>query len=275
MYQHFKSIQFKYIKQMYHNNKLNQVSRIEKSLLTTSFSRKDSQTDHYLSSYTPTQQAITRYINRYQCYPWIKLSNEHIANAIGCTVRTVIRATNKLHKDGFITKHQENKYSSNSYNIILSEYVTPNLRSSLNINLFINLSPSSRRCEASVRVFKKTYPEKGNKMSSFQNRLASVIKSKPKRNSGGHSPAVLKPILPLEERIHSKTVDIAFFEKQLENPESFWDPHGMLFSVNITMAKSLLARAQFELSELKMESSNEKQIVSYQNSPYSMAPSSA
>jgi len=87
---------------MYHNNYINQVLNLEKSLLNSSFSHKDSQTDHYLSKCTPTERNIGKYIYQYQKSSWIKLSNATISKAIGCSERTVRRATAKFHKDGFI-----------------------------------------------------------------------------------------------------------------------------------------------------------------------------
>jgi len=102
---------------MYYNNKINQASRKEKSLLIPSFSHKDSQIDHYLASCTPSQQTIASILMKYRNAPWIRRSNIRIASLVGCTVRTVIRATNKFHKDGFITKHQVNKYATNYYTL--------------------------------------------------------------------------------------------------------------------------------------------------------------
>lgn len=230
---------------MYHNNRLNQVSIKEKSLSTKSFSRKDSQTDHY----TFAEQRIYRYLFPFQKYSLIKISNATIAKAIGCSERTVRRATAKFHKDGLIIKHQENKYTSNSYIFIQSEYVRPNLRSSLNINLFINLSPSSRRREADIRVFKKTnYPEKGDRMKSYQDRLSSVVKLKPKRNDGGHSPAVFKPILPLEDQIMQLNNDIKSLSDKIELNK--------VPSYMISYAMNLVEHKIKELRELKAQHEN-------------------
>lgn len=95
---------------MYNIQKINQAP-IQKNLNTTRLSYKDLHTAHY----TPIQRKIDQYLWRYQKYPWIKLSNATIAKAIGCSIITVIRATNKFHRDGYITKHQEHQYSSNTF----------------------------------------------------------------------------------------------------------------------------------------------------------------
>ncbi len=262
---------------MYHTDKINQAPQIKKSLLS-SFSPKHSQLDHY----TSTDQKLFKILLRFKNAPFKTPSNAYLADQAGCSISTVIRATNKFHRDGSITKSQKNRYSFNDYSfrmqidhenkrIFQSEYDTLNLSSSLIIDLFINLSPTAYAGGRKEGVFKKTYqkerwkdPKKGETMHFSQKPPSVIAKLKQKkRNDGGHSPAVLKPVLPLADQIHSKKVDVAFFEKQLENPEAFWDPRGILFSVNIAMVKSLLATARFELNELEVKSrnSNEKQSV--------------
>lgn len=273
---------------MYHTNKKNQ-ALIEKNLKSTGFSSKHSQTDHY----TPTEHKIIKLMNRYDNASWIKLSNEYIAYKVGCSIRTVIRSTNKFHKNGFITKYQENQYSSNTFTfstridhknkiITQCEYVTPNLRSSLNIiNLFINPSLTRAR-DSRIRVFKKTIDhEKGEIVNTFKKPWPP--KSKPKeiiRNKDGHSPMVRKPAMSIEEEIHQKRVSVAVFEKQLENPELYWDSHSGLFQSTIRFTKCLLAKAKFELADLENStmnsinqnrSSSEKQDISYQHSTNTMA----
>lgn len=130
-------------------------TQIKNQALNTTFSHKDSHTDNYISQCTSTQKKISNYILRYKDYPFIKLSNERIANAVGCSVITVIRTTNKFHKDGFITKYQENRYTSNNYTfgmivdhknkkIIQSEYDRPNknlIFSSLILDKYLFRSP--------------------------------------------------------------------------------------------------------------------------------------
>jgi hypothetical protein len=280
---------------MYHINKINQVS-IKENLSTPRFSYKHLHIDHYQSSCTPSQLKILNYIRTYQYCPWIKLSNERIANYVGCSVVTVIRATNKFHKDGFIIKHQENKYTSNTYSLCIvvdqrnkrifqSEYDRPNKNSLILNNLFINRNPSSRKREGGLRIFKKIIDhKKGKIMNDYRDPSLFIVKSKEKtpqkRNTGGHSPAVVKPTLSIEQQIHAKKVDIAFFRIQIEKPEEFWDSRNILFSVNVKMAQSLLSKAIEELKELEAKKNgtgdrNEKQEVLYQHSANIVAACSA
>jgi len=275
---------------MYHTEKINQAPN-QINLNFTRFSSKDLHTDHYISQLTRYERFLYHELLLFSDCNVIRPSNEYLASKAGCSIRTVIRATNKFHQDGFIIKQQISLYSTNHYtftdkaqrgmidnknkSIISQRNVTPTLRSSLNINLFINLSPSSRRRERTRTVFKKTYPEKGEIVNNFKRQSLRLAKPQEKlRNRNGHSPQVLKPILPLKDQIHAKKVDIAFFEKQLEKPEAFWDHRSILFEAQITMAKSLLARAKFELNELE-GNSDEKQSILRQSDPYSMATCSA
>ena len=249
---------------MYHTNKINQ-ALIKENLKNTGFSSKDLQTAHY----TPTEQKIVNEIERYHKAPWIKLSNEYIAYRVGCSVRTVIRATNKFHKNGFITKYQEHRYTSNSYildhknkKVIQCEYVTPNLRSSLNINLFINLNPTAPAREGDLRVFKKTrYPKKGERVITYKKQWPPVAKPKEKpRNKDGHSPAVLKTVLsPEEERLRLRH-EIESCEIYLANPEKYFV---FCLKESIKRTEKRLVECLEELIELE-RNSNEKQRVSNQ-----------
>lgn len=291
---------------MYHTQKINQAP-VQKNLHLTRFYSKNLHTDNYIATLTPLEQDIFLVYLEFRNKQWINLTNKYIASRIGCSIKTVTRATNKFHRDGFITKHQENKYAPNNYtfnekvkqgnfsqwinslslnnqslyishgiiidhkNKIIFSYknVPQNKSLILEEDLFIN--PSLTRMRRG-RVFKKTYdPKKGNQVSIYQKR--GPMTTKP-RNKDGHSPVVLKPVLPLKDQIHAKKVDIAFFEKQLEKPEAFWDHRSILFEAQITMAQSLLARARFELNELE-GNSNEKQRLLHQNSTNSMATCSA
>ncbi len=107
---------------MYHTNKLNQVL-FRKNLSPTTVASKDLQTDYtrcadsYISALTKYQKQIAEYVLPFRNKPRIILKNETIARAIGCSTKTVTRATNKFLKDGFITKHQQNKYAPNNYSI--------------------------------------------------------------------------------------------------------------------------------------------------------------
>lgn len=106
----------------YHTPEINQAS-IKKNLNNLGFSSKDLQTDHirsyesYTSRCTPFEQDIAAIFLRYRNASGIYLSNQYLATLVGCSRRTVTRTTNKFHKDGFITKHQPNKYSSNHYTL--------------------------------------------------------------------------------------------------------------------------------------------------------------
>jgi hypothetical protein len=96
---------------MYHNNIKNQLFKRKKSLLTTSFAQKDSQTVNY----TPIQNKILSFFKLYRHASFTKFTNEYIALSIGCSTKTVTRATNQFLKDGLITKCQKNRYAPNDY----------------------------------------------------------------------------------------------------------------------------------------------------------------
>lgn len=169
---------------MYHIETKNQATN-QKNLHFTRFSSKDLLTDHY----TPTEQQIYKYILRYQNHPWIKLSNATIADAVGCSIITVIRATNKFNSSGLVTKQQENRYSSNSYTlrtivdhdnkrIIQSEYDIPN-KKDLSLILVDSLFSKSvnvlvqthARGNTNKHIFEK---KRGKKRSKVMN---SVLKN--------------------------------------------------------------------------------------------------
>jgi len=108
---------------MYHTSIENQVFQIKKSFLTTNFPSKDLQTsysgniDSYINTLTPFEQDIAHLFLKFRKAPFIKHVNSSIAKKVGCSVRTVIRATNKFHKDGFITKKQPHQYATNNYTL--------------------------------------------------------------------------------------------------------------------------------------------------------------
>ena len=315
---------------MYHTSENNQVFKTKKSLLTKSFVREDLQTayytkEQYLATCTPFQKEVFELLLEYCHFPNVKIKNETIALRLGCSNKTVTRATNKFLQDGLITKHQQNKYTPNYYTfneefkkisfshwinslsshnqylyithgiridhknkIIYSLRNVPQYKNNLILDsLFINLSPSSRRREGRIfnkikdipRVRPRGDSQKRMNMYNFQDKpVTNANIYKKKRNPGGHSPAVLKPVLPLEDQIHAKKVDIAFYTKQLERPEDFWEERSILFSINISMTKSLLARAYCELEELESQTKrkiNEKQILLHQYPSDSMAACSA
>jgi len=244
---------------MYHTSDKNQHFSKNKNSFHPDFVYDFTQSvkNNYVNTLTRCGKNIAHAIKQFSQHEFTELKISTIAKMARCSSRTVSTFINKFHRDGFITKSQKNPYAPNVFeqncvhykSLLLDKY------------LFINPSLRTRRRE---RFFKNKYPKKGNVMNDFANQFPNMAKAKQKRrNDGGHSPAILKQVLSLEDQIHAKKVDIAFFTKQLENPESFWDPHGILFSANVSMAKSLLARAQFELNELEGVS-NEKQSVLHQ-----------
>lgn len=91
---------------MYHIQDKNQV-KLEKNLNKTRFSRKDSQFE---------EQFLQILRNSVKVRP-IKLSNKYFADRMGCCTKTITRITNKLHKAGLITKHQENRYAPNHFTL--------------------------------------------------------------------------------------------------------------------------------------------------------------
>jgi len=218
---------------MYHNNRINQVSKTNKSLLTKSFSQKDSQIDHY----TATQLKISQYIRNYQRYPWIKLSNKRIANAVGCSVITVIRATNKFQKDGFITKYQENQYTSNNYTfgmivdhknkrIFQSEYDTPNKSNLILDSLFRRVYVSYTHTRDNIQKKIKRILKKGEKMNAVQKQMILNQRNNPKLKEIINSPKIMERIItPTIEKIaKTLTLDekerfklVAFTEETLEH----------------------------------------------------------
>ena len=107
---------------MYHTNIINQ----QFSQKTLDFSRffpgipKTAPVDcidNYLAGLTFFQKQIAYYLLGFRNASWATITNEHIATVIGCSTKTVTRATNKFLDDGFITKSQENKYAPNNYTI--------------------------------------------------------------------------------------------------------------------------------------------------------------
>lgn len=62
-------------------------------------------------------KGIVEYIISFRHAPFIKLSNERIAQHMGCSIRTVQRSTNWLHDQGLITKSQDNLFSINDYKL--------------------------------------------------------------------------------------------------------------------------------------------------------------
>jgi hypothetical protein len=106
---------------MYHTEKRNQ-ALFDKNLTITRFASKDLQIadyqadiERYIAGGTLSEQKIAHLFLRFRYLPFTKLTNEYVAKLINCSTKTVTRATNKFHRDGFITKHQENPYAPNYY----------------------------------------------------------------------------------------------------------------------------------------------------------------
>lgn len=109
---------------MYHTQEINQAPN-QKNLHHTRFSYKHSRSDNNISHYTPVERQIHQLISSFGTHTSKKLSNAYIAEIVGCTTRTVTKATTKFHTNGLITKQQEHQYDLNTYNIIQSEYFYP------------------------------------------------------------------------------------------------------------------------------------------------------
>lgn len=71
--------------------------------------------EKYLFSLTPNQRSVAQYLLRFQKASVIKLRNQTIAKSVGCSEKTVTRATNKFKEDGFIFKAQANRYAPNNF----------------------------------------------------------------------------------------------------------------------------------------------------------------
>jgi hypothetical protein len=148
---------------MYHTNLNNQVFSKEKSLLLSDFVLDYSQTVNYnyLNSCTTLQRHVFNLINQFKHHPYIKLTNEFIALRVGCSVKTVTRATNKFHTDGFINKHQKNPYAPNSFYL----NVPQSKRSLILDSYFSKPSPRTRTCVRDKRfIFRKKYEAGGKEM---------------------------------------------------------------------------------------------------------------
>lgn len=105
---------------MYHTNKLNQ-PLFNINPLLSAFPLKNLQTGYtgdinaYIATLTPLQKKVAYHILGLRNAPWAILKNKSIALALGCSIKTVTRATNKFLDDNFITKKQPNKYAPNNY----------------------------------------------------------------------------------------------------------------------------------------------------------------
>lgn len=69
----------------------------------------------YENRLTYFEKRIYRYFFRYYQSRWIKIRHSTIANKIGCSTKTIQRATNRFMGDGVIMKMQSHEYSPNNY----------------------------------------------------------------------------------------------------------------------------------------------------------------
>lgn len=226
----------------YHTFHENQVFQTNKSFYPKSFSQKYSQIDHrYIYNLTPTERQIYYLLRRhYDYYSSFKLTNEYIANNIGCSIRTVMRATNKLHKDGLITKSRDHLYDCNKF-MFQSEYVTPNknliLREYISIKTITKTIPSlrARMREEDSLVFKSSndYKKKRDSMNEFQRKWILHHKTDPRVKNMLNEPKIRAAILtPSIERL-AQLLDltekeqlnlIAFSDRVLEDSYSQIEP---------------------------------------------------
>ena len=289
---------------MYHTEKRNQAF-FDKNLTITRFPSKDLQiADYhadivsYIAGGTLSEQNIIDVFYRYRDASSIKLTNTYIAQEAGCSTRTVTRTTTKFHRDGFITKHQDNTFSPNYFTlndkfkkgkknkrtfstwlnslspknqdlyishgvridhknkmICQIEYVQHNKSINLILdNLFINLSPSSRKRERESGIFKKINNlERGKLMKPKiepKKKGIYALWESPKKNS------------LVEERLRLKK-EIASCEMMLDNPDKYFV---FCLKESIKRTEKRLVECLEELIELERRS-NEKQSILLQHNP--------
>lgn len=66
---------------------------------------------------TKLQRNILQVFLDFRYAPHIILTNKFVADKVNCSLRTVIRATNKFQQDGIILKSQRNPYAPNNYRL--------------------------------------------------------------------------------------------------------------------------------------------------------------
>jgi Fe2+ or Zn2+ uptake regulation protein len=272
---------------MYHTNK-------KKQALITSFSHKNIHTDNYIGntdqymvSLSPKKRAIANVYIRYdRYYSSVQLTNEQVAKEAGCSVITVIRATNQFHEDGFITKHQQNKYAPNYFTFNVREqsqdmFISPriiidhrnktissyrndrqNKSLLLDINLFINLSPNAHAREREKRVFKKTY--------NSERRIVMKQKPEPKKQ-GIYAPWKAPEKRSDEDQKIYLREQIKLYEMRLANPKKYF---AYSLEALVKINEKALVESLEELIELERRS-NEKQSILHQSKSDIMATCSA
>jgi len=73
--------------------------------------------EEYLDSLSYAHRKVAEYFLRFRYAEHVRLTNGCIAEHVGCSVRTVQRATNALQKDGFIVKQQVSRYTPNDFKL--------------------------------------------------------------------------------------------------------------------------------------------------------------
>lgn len=96
---------------MYHKIEINQTLFSKKSPINIYSGNLTS----YLDGCTTLQQKIAKVFLEFKYKENIHITNQYISIRVGCSVKTVIRCTNKFHADGFLIKKQKNQYSPNDY----------------------------------------------------------------------------------------------------------------------------------------------------------------
>ena len=184
-------------------------TQIKNQALNTSFSQKDFHTAMQdVNNLTLTEQRIYQHLWRYRHYPSVKFKNETIAKRIGCTVRTVQKATAKFHKAGLITKKQQDIYSPNQYTFqceLFIPYKSLILEDSLFINSYPILESSyssklqTHAREASVKDrFRKNISKKGNVVNFEVKQLVRQYRNDPQMKEYLTSASVREMIIGTE-----------------------------------------------------------------------------
>ena len=165
---------------MYSNLQQKQAQNDGNYLLSAAFGQKTGKIDPkytgdidaYLETCTKTQRSIAHMFLSFRYAPHIQISNDYVAATIHCSIKTVTRATNKFHLDGFLLKQQPNQYAFNNYQF---HPLTRKGKGSFNY-WFNSLSPEN---QLSYKTDRSYVNHKGEKKFSLrnvpQNRITLVI----------------------------------------------------------------------------------------------------
>jgi hypothetical protein len=278
---------------MYHTSTENQLFNIKKSFLTKGFDPKNLQTgdiNEYIDCLTSSEQGVIRHLLEFRHLPEVKLINSSIAKAVGCSRITVIRATNKFHKDGVITKRQPQPYDANIYsfnekvkkgpgafmywlNNLPKEskdiYISHGIiidHKNKKVSSYRNDTPylSSLILES---LFKKSSPlftRARERDQSFSKKIKGKIMNPLETNKQSRMYPIWKAPEepPIRDQIIRLKNDIRSLSQQIEANKAK--------AYMISFAVSLVERKMNELKSLEAQS-NEKQNISYQYTSDSMA----